>query len=119
MIRLAPLRNVAIVLAIAAAVQFVPGGSRAASTIEAILWAAFAAAIGWVGMRLYREHRVALHSLGSTHRGILYGCVGLGAFLIAARSRMWERGGWELLWFALLGLVVYGLVAVYRFWRSY
>lgn len=106
-------------LAIAAALHFIPGGTRATSTIEAILWAAFAAAIGWVGIRLYREHRVALYSLGSTHRAILYGSVALGAFLIAARTRMWERGGWELLWFALLGALVYGLLTVYRFWRSY
>jgi hypothetical protein len=117
--RLATLRNVVIVVAIAAAVQFIPGGSRAGSTLEAILWAAFAAAIGWVGTRLYREHRIGLYSLGAGHRAMLYGAVALGAFLLAARSRMWETGGGELLWFVLLGVTVYALLAVYRFWRSY
>lgn len=119
MSRIALVRNVAVLLAIAAAVEFVPGGGRAASTVAAILWAAFAAAIGWIGIRLYREHRIGLHSLGSSHRALLYGAVALGAFLIAGRSRMWETGGGELLWFVLLGAAVYALVVVYRFWRSY
>jgi hypothetical protein len=112
-------RNIVILLAIAAVVEFVPGGSRGAATIEAVIWAAFAAALGWIGIRLYREHRIALHSLGSNHRALLYGGVALGAFLLAARSRMWASGGGELIWFVLLGVAVYALVVVYRFWRSY
>jgi hypothetical protein len=119
MSRFAVARNVAILLAVAAAFEFIPGGSRASGTIEAVLWAALAAAIGWVGIRLYREHRIALHSLGSNHRATLYGAAALGAFLLAARTRMWESGGGELLWFVLLGVVIYALLAVYRFWRSY
>lgn len=119
MSRNATLRNVVIVLAIAALVAFLPGGSQAAATAEAVLWAAFGVAFGWVGVRLYREHRIGLYSLGGQHRALLYGAVALGAFLLAARSRMWLTGGGELLWFALLGVVVYALLAVYRFWRSY
>lgn len=119
MSRIALVRNIAIILVIAAAIQFLPGGGQAASTVEALLWAAFALAIGWVAVRLYREHRIGLYSLGSNHRGMLYGAVALGAFLLAGRARMWESGGGELLWFVLLGVAVYALVAVYRFWRSY
>ncbi len=62
-------RNVAIVVAIAAAVYFIPGGGRAASTFEAALWVAFGLGVGYLGLRLYREHRIALHSLGDRHRG--------------------------------------------------
>jgi hypothetical protein len=119
MSRLALVRNILIVLAIAAAVQFIPGGSRGASTVEAILWAAFAAALGWIGIRLYREHRIGLHGLGDRHRALLYGAVALGAFLLAGRTRMWLTGGGELLWFVLLGAAVYALIVVYRSWRSY
>jgi hypothetical protein len=32
---------------------------------------------------------------------------------------MWASGFGELVWFALLALVVYALLAVYRSWRSY
>jgi hypothetical protein len=127
-------RNVAIILAIAAAVYFIPGGGRAASTFEAALWTAFALGIGYLGLRMYREHHVALFGLGDRHRGLLYGAVGLAVFLWAVRSRLWYalqvHGGelvqvhrWdglgEILWFALAGMVVYSLLAVYRHWRSY
>jgi hypothetical protein len=116
---LGTIRNVMIVLLLAAAVEFLPGGGRAADTFRALLWVGFAAGIGYVGVRLYREHRISLYSLGSRHRGMLYGAVALGAVLIAARTRMWQTGGGELAWLALLGLAVYLLMAVYRFWRSY
>lgn len=126
---------VAIILAIAAAVYFIPGGGRAANTFEAALWVAFALGIGYLGLRMYREHHVGLYGLGDRHRGLLYGAVALGFFLWTVRSRMWyafelRRGvefvqvhRWaglgEVLWFALAGLAVYSLVAVYRQWRAY
>ena len=112
-------RNVAIVVLIAAAVYFLPGGGRAASTFEALLWVAFGAGIGYLGLRLYREHRVALHGLGDRHRGLLYGGVAGVVFAWAARSRMWQTGLGELAWFALAGVVVYALLEVYRHWRAY
>jgi hypothetical protein len=40
-------------------------------------------------------------------------------FLAIGRSRMWESGVGELAWFAVLVLVIYSLVAVYRRWRAY
>src|SRR5271163_3193609 len=92
-------RNVAIVVAIAAAVYFLPGGGRAASTAEAALFVAFGAGIAYLGLRLYREHRVALFGLGDNYRGLLYGALAGGVFLVAARHRMWGSGAGELAWF--------------------
>jgi hypothetical protein len=112
-------RNVAIILAIAAAVAFIPGSSRATSTLEAVLWVGFAVALGYLGLRFYREHRVAIHGLGTRHRALLYGAVGVGVFALAARSRMWQTGLGELGWFALIALVIYALLEVYRFSRTY
>jgi hypothetical protein len=126
---------VAIILAIAAAVYFIPGGGRAAETFTAALWVVFAVGIGYFGLRMYREHHVALYGLGDSHRGLLYGAVALGFFLWVVRSRLWYalevRGGaeivqvhrWgglgEVLWFALAGLVVYSLLSVFRHSRAY
>ncbi|HYM54859.1 MAG TPA: hypothetical protein VES97_05815 [Solirubrobacteraceae bacterium] len=117
--RMKTLRNVAIVVAIAAAVYLLPGGGRGASTFEGALWAAFAVGIGYLGLRLYREHRVAVYSLGDRHRGLLYGGVALGVFLWLSRTRMWETGLGELGWWVLLGGVVYALLEVVRRARSY
>src|ERR1700685_1784641 len=74
-------RNVAIILAIAAAVYFIPGGGRAASTFEAALWVAFGLGIGYFGLRMYREHHMTLYGLGDRHRGLLYGAVALAVFV--------------------------------------
>jgi hypothetical protein len=112
-------RNVAIVLAIAAAVYFIPGGGRVASTFEAALWVAFGLGLGYLGLRLYRENRVALYSLGDTHRALLYGAVALLVFEYLARVRMWQTGVGELGWFVLGGIAVYALMNVYRHWRAY
>ncbi|HTA34349.1 MAG TPA: hypothetical protein VK721_13090 [Solirubrobacteraceae bacterium] len=127
-------RNVAIILVIAAAVYFIPGGGRVASTFEAVVWVAFGVAIGYLGLRMYREHHMTLYGLGDRYRGLLYGAVVLAVFLYMVRSRMWYalqvRGGelvqvhrWsglgEFVWFVLAALVVYSLVAVYRHARSY
>jgi len=117
--RMKTTRNVAIVVAIAAAVYLLPGGGRAARTFEAALWVAFGTGIGYLAVRLYREHRISLHSLGERHRGMLYGAVALAVFAYAARARMWETGLGELVWFVLVGLVVYSLLEVYRYSRTY
>jgi TRAP-type C4-dicarboxylate transport system permease small subunit len=113
------IRNVLIVALIAAAVYLVPGGGRAAQTFVAVVYVAFGVAIGYLGLRLYREHRVALHSLGDLHRGLLYGALSVGLVAFMARARMWETGLGELLWFVLIGGVVYALIAVVRRWRAY
>lgn len=112
-------RNVAIVVVIAAAVYFLPNGGRAASTFEALLWVAFGVGIGYLGLRVYRENRVALHGLGDRHRGLLYGGLAGAVFALTARPRMWRTGAGELAWFVLAGLIVAALLAVYRHWRAY
>lgn len=111
--------NVVIVLLIAAAVYFLPGGGRAADTVEAVLICAFAAVFGLIALRVYRERQIDLHGLGARHRALLYGALALGLVTIAAKARMWETGLGEFVWFLLLGLVVYALIVVYRFSRSY
>lgn len=113
-------RNIAIVAIIAAAVFLLPGGGQAASTFEAIILIGFGVGFGYLGLRLYREHRVAVHGLGDRHRAILYGSLALAAFLVAGYSRMLHTTALiGVLWFALVLLVLYGLMVVYRHWRSY
>jgi hypothetical protein len=112
-------RNVAIVLLIAAAVWFLPSGGQAANTFEALLYVGFGVAIGYIGLRFYRENRVALNGLGDRYRGLLYGAIALAVLLWMSRVRMWHTGVGELLWFVLLAGVVYAAFAVVRRWRAY
>lgn len=117
--RLRIARNVAIVALIAAAVEFLPGGGQLASAFSAALWVVFAAGLAFFAYRLYREHRVTLHSLGDRHRALFYGALAVGFATCAAQPRMWHTSFGEFAWFALIGLVVYTLVAVYRYSRAY
>ncbi len=112
-------RNVLIIGVLALAIDLIPGGGRAASTYEAALLSAFAFGIGYLGVRLYREYRIPIHGLGEHHRALLYGSVATAAFVILGRSRMWESSLGELIWFVLVGLIIYSLLAVYRRWRAY
>lgn len=112
-------RNVAIVALIAAAVYLLPSGGQVAHTFEALLYIGFGVAIGYIGLRFYREHRVALHSLGDSYRGLLYGSIALAVFLWMSYSRMWSTGLGELLWLVLAAGVAYGVFVLFRRWRAY
>ncbi len=112
-------RNIAIIVAIAAAVAFIPGGGRVASAFEAALWVAFGLGFGFLGLRFYREHRISIYSLGDAHRALLYGGIAVALFAWASRTRMWHTGFGEFVWFLLVGFVVYAFLEVYRRWRAY
>jgi hypothetical protein len=117
--RLKTARNVAILLALAAAVAFLPGGGRVARTVGTILGVVFAAGLAYAGLWLYRRRRVDVYSLGDNRRALLYGAIGVGVVTLAAKTRMWETDFGELVWFVLLALVGYTLFALYRYSRSY
>jgi hypothetical protein len=112
-------RNLLIVLALGAAIYYIPGGGRVASAFEAFLWGLFALGIAFVGLRSYRENQFRLMALGDRHRGLLYGGIVGGLFCWMGRSRMWQTGLGELGWFVLLGLTVYAFLEVYRYSRGY
>ena len=105
-------RNVLILLALAALVAIVPGGGTASNVVLQALSLAFIAAFGWVGMILYREHRVTLYSLGDRRRAILYVSAGIVVLTLSASPKLWHTGGGKLAWFALLALALYGAGAV-------
>src|SRR4051794_1979398 len=109
-------RNVAIVMALAAAVYFLPGGGETADVVGSLLFIAISAIFVWIVARMYREHRVELFSLGDENRGMLYGAVGLAVLAMAARGKLFETGAGTLVWFVMIGAASY---AVYRVWRSY
>jgi hypothetical protein len=112
-------RNVAIIVLVAAAVDFLPGGGSAANGFSAALGEAFLVGFALAGGWLYRQNRVSIYSLGDQRRGLLYGALAVGVVTVAARERMWETGFGEFVWFVLLGLVAYTLVALLRFARTY
>jgi hypothetical protein len=109
------LRNVAIILALAAVVDFLPGGGAAADTVMAALTLIFLAAIAWFVYRLYREQQLTLSTLSDARKAGLFGAVGGIALLVVAYDEFSSWTGGVLLWVALMAGCV---AAIFLIWRS-
>jgi hypothetical protein len=108
-------RNVAIIAALAAVVDFAPGGGEAADTILAALTMIFFAAIVWMVYRLYREQQMTLATLSDSRKAGLFGAVGAIALLVVAYDDFVDWSGGLLLWL----LLVAGCIAViFLIWRG-
>lgn len=112
-------RNVLIILALAGLVMLVPGGGNASDAILQTLVIVMFGSLAWLAVRLYRERRSDLYSLGERNRAILYGSLGLATITVVGTDRMWDSGPGTLVWFALIGLAGYGAYHVIRVAREY
>jgi hypothetical protein len=112
-------RNIVIVLAIAAIVVIVPGGGTGASVVSQAVSLAFLASLAWFASVMYRQHRVTLYSLGDGRRAILYVAAGVAALTLTGTSRLWKSGGGEVAWLVLLGGAIYAAFAVIWAARKY
>jgi hypothetical protein len=112
-------RNIGIVLVLAALVVLIPGGGTGASIAIQTVSLAFLASLGWFASLMYRQHRTELYALGDNRRAALYGAVGVGAVTLTATHRLWQTGSGEIVWFVLMGGAVYALVSVAVSARKY
>jgi hypothetical protein len=106
------LRNIGIILLIAAIVVFVPGGGTGATVVTQAVSLAFLASLGWFAFIMYRQHRYTLYGLGDRRRTILYVAAGVAAVTLTATSRMWSSSAGSVAWLVLLGGAMYSVVAV-------
>ncbi|MGH2870688.1 MAG: hypothetical protein ACRDNK_24360 [Solirubrobacteraceae bacterium] len=111
-------RNVVIIMAIAAVIAFAPGGGTGASVVVTAISLAFLAALGWVMMIMYREHRTSLYSLGN-RRVALYVAGGVLAITLTGTTRLWSTPAGQVGWLVLIGGAIYTFVAVYIAARRY
>ena len=112
-------RNVLVVFALAAIVYAVPGGDTTAGIIGSLISIAFAVAIWFIFMRLYREHRATIYGLGDRHRLLLYGALAAILFAGASAGTFFETGPGAIAWLLLVAGAVYALVTVWRRYRAY
>jgi hypothetical protein len=113
------LRNILIIFVIAAVIVIVPGGGSASSFVIQLISLAFLTAIAWVASRLYREHRVALYSLGNQRRAIVYAAAGVATLTFCASGRLLNTGAGSLVWLFLIAVAAYAVFAVFRSAREY
>jgi hypothetical protein len=112
-------RNVAIILVIAAAVAFIPGGGTTAGLVGAILSTLIMVSLVFFAYRFYREHRLELDGLGDRWRGLLYGAIGAVVLALAALPRLKDTSGGTLVVVVVLGAAAYAFYAVWRHYREY
>jgi hypothetical protein len=112
-------RNIVIVLAIAAIVDIVPGGGTAADVVVAAVSLIFLAALAWVAALSYRDHRNTLYSLGDRRRTLLYVAVGVLAVTLTATGRMWNSPLGSVAWLVLIAGGIYAGIWVLLSARRY
>ena len=113
------IRNVLIVLAIAAVVAFVQGGATAAHVAIQAVSLVFLGTIVWFLALTYRERRLSLYSLGDGRRALLYVAAGVATLTLTATSRLWATGAGSVAWLLLLGGSAYAVFAVLWSARKY
>jgi hypothetical protein len=113
------MRNVAIVLVLAAIVYLVPGGGDAAAIIGALLSTAILASFVMLAARFYRERRTDIIDLPDRWRATLYGALGVIVLAMAARPRLIETGAGTIVWVAAVAGSGYALYRVFRYYREY
>jgi hypothetical protein len=113
------IRNILIVLAIAAVVALVQGGVTAANVAIQAISLAFLGTIIWFLSMTYRQHRVTLYSLGDGRRALLYVALAVGTLTLTATSRLLGTGAGSVAWLLLLAGSAYAVFAVLWSARKY
>jgi peptidoglycan/LPS O-acetylase OafA/YrhL len=112
-------RNVLIVVAVAAVVAFLPGGGQTANLVWAFLGIALAVTFVALGVRFYRENRVAIFSLGDKHRALAYGAIAAIVVAFAGRQKLTETGLGSLFMVVLIAGALGAGYAVFKHHRAY
>ncbi len=112
-------RNVLIVVAIAAAVAFLPGGGQTAGLIWALLGIALTVTFVLLGVRFYRENRVTIFSLGDKHRALAYGAIAAIVVALAGRQELTQTGLGSLVFVGLIAGALGAGYAVFKHHRAY
>jgi hypothetical protein len=113
------IRNVAIIAALAAAIDFLPGGGDAAATVLSALTMVFLAAIAWLLFRFYREQQFTFATLSDARKAGLFGAVGAIALLIVGYDEFSSWSGGVVLWIALIAGCVGAIFLIWRDATSY
>jgi hypothetical protein len=116
---LTTLRNIAIVMAIAALVVLIPGGGTGATFALQAVSVLFFAVVGWVVATMYRQNRLGLYSLGGRRRAILYASAGLVVLTLTGTSRLFQTTPGKIVWLLLLIAAAYAAFAVVWSARRY
>ena len=112
-------RNILIVLVIAARVALIKGGETAAKVGIQAVTLVFLGTIVWFLALTYRERRVSLYGLGDGRRALLAIALGVATLTRTATSRLLGSGAGSVAWLLLLAGSAYAVFAVLWSARKY
>ena len=112
-------RNIAIILLLALIVAEVPGGGNLARGLVAAITVIFLVLIGALAYQLYRQNKLSYLGLTEGRRAIVVSALGAIVLMIAGTDELLETGLGVFVWFAVIGIAVYGLFRVYQDSRAY
>jgi len=115
----ANVRNVLIVLGIAALVVLIPGGGKGADVAIQAASLLFLGTLAWFASIQYRQHRVWLFSLGDVRRGALYAALAVAYLTITATHRLFQTSAGTIAWIALIAASAYTVFAIVWTARRY
>jgi len=107
-------RNIAIILAISAAVYFVPGGGTTAAVVGATLGTLIMVVLCWVAVMLYRRFRGDIQLLGNQGQVMLYGAIGAIVIAGAGAQEMFRTPAGVVVWLGLVLGAVYAFIVLWR-----
>ena len=113
------MRNIVIVLAIAAGVAVLPGGGTGANVVLQAVSLLFLGALGWGASVMYRQHRTTLYGLGDGRRAVLYAALAVALVTLTGTSKLWRTGAGSVAWLVLMGAAAYAAIAVVWSARKY
>lgn len=105
-------RNILIVLALAALVVLIPGGGKGAAVATQAVGLGFLACIAWVASLMYRQNRLSLEMLGTARRTILYSALALATLTLSASSRLWRTPAGSIVWIVLIAAAAYAAISI-------
>ena len=112
-------RNIIIILALAALVDFLPAGGTGASVALQAVQIVFLGSIGWFAAVMYRQHRNSLYSLGEVRRGALYVAAAVILLTLTGHARLTSTAVGTLAFVALLVASAYTIFAIIWSARQY
>jgi hypothetical protein len=113
------IRNILIVMALAALKDVLPGGGTAASVALQAVYAAFLAILWMFASIMYRQHRSSLYALGEGKRATLYIALGVAFLTLTGTARLWASSVGTIAWCVLLVGAAYAVFAVLWSAREY
>lgn len=109
------LRNIAIIVLLAAAVMLMPRGGQITEAVFQALSLGFLVVIAWAAYRFLRSSDLTLLAMEDSKRLLFAGALGLLVLAIAATGTLWSSGLGTLLWIILVGVAV---VTLWRTWAA-